>query len=89
MGRIGGRKDEGGFRIVELGRDLLQREAGIPAGQKLKEHLAAKGIDISRLTAYSEDNLSAPPASVCQLSGSPNTSRASSGTMMKASAMNG
>lgn len=49
--------------VSRMGRDLLQRETGIPAGGKLADHLGDRGIDITRLTAYSEDNLSAPPAS--------------------------
>ncbi len=49
--------------VSRMGRDLLSREAGISATGALKKHLGARGIDVSRLTAYSEDNLSAPPAS--------------------------
>jgi flavin prenyltransferase len=49
--------------VSRMGRDLMRREAGIPAIGELKDHLAAKGINASLLTAYSEDNLSAPPAS--------------------------
>lgn len=49
--------------VSRMGRDLLQREAGIPAGGKLAEHLKSKGIDVTALEVYSEDNLSAPPAS--------------------------
>ncbi len=49
--------------VSRMGRDLLFREAGILAAGELKDHLDARGIDVSRLTAYSEDNLSAPPAS--------------------------
>jgi flavin prenyltransferase len=49
--------------VSRMGRDLLRREAGIPASGELKEHLGERGINVSRLTAYSEDNLSAPPAS--------------------------
>jgi 4-hydroxy-3-polyprenylbenzoate decarboxylase len=46
-----------------MGRDLLRRESGIPVKGKLKDHLADIGIDVSRLIAYTEDQLSAPPAS--------------------------
>ena len=49
--------------VSRMGRDLLSRETGIPATGELKQHLSARGIDVSRLAAYSEDNLSAPPAS--------------------------
>ena len=49
--------------VSRMGRDLLFREAGILPRGELKDHLDARGIDVSRLTAYSEDNLSAPPAS--------------------------
>ncbi len=49
--------------VSRMGRDLLSREAAIPASGDLKQHLSARGIDVSRLAAYNEDNLSAPPAS--------------------------
>ncbi len=49
--------------VSRMGRDLLSRESGIPVGGELKEHLGVRGINTTRLTAYSADNLSAPPAS--------------------------
>jgi len=47
----------------EMGRDMLSREAGIPAKGSLIQHLAGRGIETENFQSHGFDNLSAPPAS--------------------------
>ena len=47
----------------QMGRDMLRRESGIPASGSLTDHLAVRGLDVSRLRTWAVDDLAAPPAS--------------------------
>ncbi|HLA41629.1 MAG TPA: flavin prenyltransferase UbiX [Candidatus Glassbacteria bacterium] len=47
----------------QMGRDMLRRESGIPASGSLTDHLAGRGLDVSRLRLWAVDDLAAPPAS--------------------------
>ena len=47
----------------EMGRDMLGREADIPAEGPLLQHLAGRGIETEKLQCHDVNDLSAPPAS--------------------------
>ena len=63
LGELGNRSIPVSLVASRMGRDMLERETGIPAGGKLIEHLAACGIDTSNFRVHDIDNLGAPPAS--------------------------
>ena len=47
----------------EMGRDMLEREAGIPLEGSLIQHLAGRGIETENFQCHDVNDLSAPPAS--------------------------
>jgi len=63
LGELGRREIPVDLVASEMGRDTLEREAGIPAKGELVDHLAARGIATGNFQCYDVDNLGAPPAS--------------------------
>ncbi|MFH1070619.1 MAG: UbiX family flavin prenyltransferase [Candidatus Glassbacteria bacterium] len=47
----------------DMGRDMLRREAGIPAEGGILDRLAGRGIDTGLIRSWAVDDLAAPPAS--------------------------
>ena len=63
LGELGRKEVPVDLVASEMGRDMLEREVGIPAEGLLVDHLTARGIATGNFQCYNMDNLGAPPAS--------------------------